>query len=92
MISDSPEWLDELRLFRSSGCADCRHSGYRGRVGIFEIFPVSEAVRPLIVTQQDSAVLRQAAIEAGMRTMFMDGVAKAIMGETSLEEVFRAAL
>jgi len=37
-------------------------------------------------------VLRQAAVEAGMRTMLMDGVAKAIMGETSLEEVFRAAL
>jgi type IV pilus assembly protein PilB len=92
VISASPDWINELRLFRSSGCADCRNSGYRGRVGIFEIFPVSEAVRPLIMTQQDNSVLRQAAIEAGMRTMFMDGVAKAIMGETSLEEVFRAAL
>jgi type IV pilus assembly protein PilB len=92
VISASPDWLDELRLFRSAGCSDCRNSGYRGRVGIFEIFPVSEAVRPLIMTQQDNSVLRQAAIEAGMRTMFMDGVAKAIMGETSLEEVFRAAL
>jgi type IV pilus assembly protein PilB len=92
VISASPDWINELRLFRSSGCSDCRNSGYRGRVGIFEIFPVSEAVRPLIMTQQDNSVLRQAAIEAGMRTMFMDGVAKAIMGETSLEEVFRAAL
>jgi type IV pilus assembly protein PilB len=92
VISRTENWLGELRLFRSAGCHDCRMTGYRGRVGIFEIFPVTDAVRPHILEQKDNAVLRQAAIEAGMRTMFMDGVAKAIMGETSLEEVFRAAL
>jgi type IV pilus assembly protein PilB len=92
VISRTEDWLGELRLFRSAGCHDCRMTGYRGRVGIFEIFPVTDAVRPHILEQKDNAVLRQAAIEAGMRTMFMDGVAKAIMGETSLEEVFRAAL
>ena len=67
-------------------------TGYRGRVGIFEIFPITDAVRPLIMDQKDNSILRQAAVGAGMRTMFMDGVAKAVMGETSLEEVFRAAL
>jgi type IV pilus assembly protein PilB len=92
VISRAEDWLGELRLFRSAGCHDCRMTGYRGRVGIFEIFPVTDAVRPHILEQKDNAILRQAAIEAGMRTMFMDGVAKAIMGETSLEEVFRAAL
>ena len=92
VISTSEAWIDELRFFRSTGCNDCRNSGYRGRVGIFEIFPVTDAVRPHIMEQRDNTILRQAAIDAGMRTMFMDGVAKAIMGETSLEEVFRAAL
>jgi type II secretory ATPase GspE/PulE/Tfp pilus assembly ATPase PilB-like protein len=67
-------------------------TGYRGRVGIFEIFPVNDAVRPYIMDQKDNTLLRQAAVAAGMRTMLMDGVAKAIMGETSLDEVFRAAL
>jgi type IV pilus assembly protein PilB len=92
VISTSEHWIDEIRFFRSNGCHDCRMTGYRGRVGIFEIFPVTDAVRPLIMEQKDNAILRQAAIAAGMRTMFMDGVAKAVMGETSLEEVFRAAL
>ena len=92
VIGASADWIDELRLFRSQGCTDCRGTGYRGRVGIFEIFPVTDAVRPHILDQKDSSILRTAAIEAGMRTMFMDGVAKTIMGETSLEEVFRAAL
>jgi type II secretory ATPase GspE/PulE/Tfp pilus assembly ATPase PilB-like protein len=92
VISASDDWLNELRLFRSAGCNDCRSTGYRGRVGIFEIFPVTDAVRPLIMEQKDNSILRKAAIDAGMRTMFMDGVAKAIMGETSLEEVFRTAL
>jgi type II secretory ATPase GspE/PulE/Tfp pilus assembly ATPase PilB-like protein len=67
-------------------------TGYRGRVGIFEIFPVNDAVRPYIMDQKDNTLLRQAAVAAGMRTMLMDGVVKAIMGETSLDEVFRAAL
>jgi type IV pilus assembly protein PilB len=92
VISASEDWIDEIRFFRSTGCNDCRMTGYRGRVGIFEIFPVTDAVRPLIIDQKDNSILRQAAITAGMRTMFMDGVAKAVMGETSLEEVFRAAL
>jgi type II secretory ATPase GspE/PulE/Tfp pilus assembly ATPase PilB-like protein len=92
VIGASDDWLNELRLFRSQGCHDCRGTGYRGRVGIFEIFPVTDAVRPYIMEQKDNAILRAAAITAGMRTMFMDGVAKTIMGETSLEEVFRAAL
>ena len=92
VISASEAWIDEIRFFRSNGCQDCRMTGYRGRVGIFEIFPITDAVRPLIVDQKDNESLRRAAVAAGMRTMFMDGVAKAVMGETSLEEVFRAAL
>ena len=92
VISASEDWIDEIRFFRSKGCQDCRMTGYRGRVGIFEIFPITDAVRPLIMEQKDHAILRRAAVGAGMRTMFMDGVAKAVMGETSLEEVFRAAL
>ena len=92
VINASEDWISEIRFFKSTGCTDCRHTGYRGRVGIFEIFPVTDAVRPLIMDQKDNSILRQAAITAGMRTMFMDGVAKAVMGETSLEEVFRAAL
>ena len=92
VVSAGDDWLHEIRFFRSTGCNDCRMSGYRGRVGIFEIFPVTDAVRPHIMDQKDNTILRQAAVAAGMRTMLMDGVAKAIMGETSLEEVFRAAL
>jgi type IV pilus assembly protein PilB len=92
VVSAGDDWLNEIRFFKSPGCGDCRMSGYRGRVGIFEIFPVTDAVRPYIAEQKDNTLLRQAAVAAGMRTMLMDGVAKAIMGETSLEEVFRAAL
>jgi type IV pilus assembly protein PilB len=92
VISASEDWINEIRFFKSTGCHDCRNSGYRGRVGIFEIFPVTDAIRPFIMEQKDNSILRQAAIADGMRTMFMDGVAKAVMGETSLEEVFRAAL
>jgi type IV pilus assembly protein PilB len=84
--------LSSLRFFRASGCTDCRHTGYRGRVGVFEVFPVSESVRPFVMQRAENAVIRDAAMAAGMRTLLMDGLAKAIMGETTIDEVFRAAV
>jgi type II secretory ATPase GspE/PulE/Tfp pilus assembly ATPase PilB-like protein len=92
VISDHEDWLTRARLFRSTGCTHCRFTGYRGRIGLFELFPVTEAVRPLIMQRSETAVIRAAAVAAGMRTLLMDGLAKALMGETSLDEVFRAAV
>jgi type II secretory ATPase GspE/PulE/Tfp pilus assembly ATPase PilB-like protein len=92
VIRPGDHWLSQLRFFRSTGCPDCRHTGYRGRVGLFEVFAVSEFVRPLIMQRAESAAIREAAMTAGMRTLLMDGLAKAIMGETTLDEVFRAAV
>jgi type II secretory ATPase GspE/PulE/Tfp pilus assembly ATPase PilB-like protein len=92
VIRPDDHWLSQLRFFRSTGCADCRQTGFRGRVGIFEIFTVTDQVRPFIMQRAENAVIREAAMAAGMRTLLMDGLAKAIMGETSLDEVFRAAV
>jgi type II secretory ATPase GspE/PulE/Tfp pilus assembly ATPase PilB-like protein len=92
VVSPGDERLTSLRFFRSTGCAECRQTGYRGRVGIFELFPVTEVVRPHIMERRENAVIRDAAVAGGMRTLLVDGLAKAIMGETSLDEVLRAAV
>ncbi|HBH00651.1 MAG TPA: type II/IV secretion system protein, partial [Candidatus Rokubacteria bacterium] len=81
-----------LRMFRGQGCAQCNGSGFRGRVGVFELFEVDDAIRALIMDRRDASLIRAAAIEKGMKTMFQDGLAKALLGETTLEEVFRVAL
>ena len=81
-----------VRLFRGQGCPQCAGSGFRGRVGIFEVFQIDDDIRRMIMERRDGAIIREAAIAAGMKTMFQDGLAKALLGDTTLEEVFRVAL
>jgi type II secretory ATPase GspE/PulE/Tfp pilus assembly ATPase PilB-like protein len=81
-----------LLLFRGTGCRQCGGTGFRGRVGLFELFEVTAEIRKMIMTRQDGETIRAAAVAQGMKTMFQDGLAKALMGETTLEEVSRVAL
>ncbi len=59
---------------------------------MFELFEVDDRIRELIRERRDASTIRAAAIGKGMKTMFQDGLAKAILGETTVDEVFRAAL
>ncbi len=79
----------ELRFYKGKGCASCDGTGYRGRIGVFEVLKISRDVRKLIVDQADSETIRQLAIKEGMTTMFEDGLQKALVGLTTLDEVFR---
>jgi type II secretory ATPase GspE/PulE/Tfp pilus assembly ATPase PilB-like protein len=76
-------------LFRGRGCAECRNTGYRGRTGIYELFPVSEEIRSLILRRVPTRDIRRQAVDAGMVTLRMDGWAKACDGITTVEEVLR---
>ena len=78
-----------LRLFRGSGCPACQGTGYRGRSSIAEVLPMSDQVRQLVLSRAEAYRIRKAAIAEGMITLFSDGIAKALAGETSIEEVFR---
>ena len=84
--------LAGIRIFKGKGCSQCNGSGYRGRLGVFELFPIDDSIREMIMRGQDGGAIRAAAIAAGMKTMFQDGLAKVLLGETTLEEVFRVAL
>ena len=76
-------------LFRGKGCDACRGTGYRGRSGIYELFPITESVRSLILRRAAGSEIRRAAIEQGMVTLRMDGWARAREGVTTVEEVLR---
>jgi type IV pilus assembly protein PilB len=84
--------LSGIRLFRGKGCPQCHGSGFRGRLGVFEVLEIDDHVRSLIMERQDNSVIRSEAITRGMKTMFQDGLAKVFFGETTLEEVFRVAM
>lgn len=79
----------ELRIYQGKGCKLCHDTGYKGRVGAFEVLEVTSEIRKLITAKQDSEkVLAQATLE-GMTTMLDDGLQKVAKGVTTIEEVMR---
>lgn len=81
----------ELRLWHAKGCPACNHSGYKGRSAIHEVLVMDDPLRRLILKHADAGVLQAQARNAGMRTMYEDGLLKALKGVTTLEEVLRVA-
>jgi len=82
---------DTVRVYKGKGCDKCGHTGYVGRVGIFEILEVADNIRDLIMADANAKVIRQRAIDNGMTTMLDDGVRKILTGVTTVEEVLRVA-
>jgi len=70
---------------------NCHGTGYRGRLALFEVLAFDESLRRLVASRADTSAIRAAAICRGYRPMIVDGLAKAVLGLTTLDEVMRAA-
>jgi type IV pilus assembly protein PilB len=79
------------RIFKAheNGCETCGHTGYKGRIGIYEVLGNSSDIQKLIVTNATSEVIQNQAIKEGMVTMQLDGFIKALRGQTTIEEILR---
>ncbi len=88
----TPEQLAEANFRKGKGCAECNKTGYRGRMGIFEIFVIDDDVRKLIYEKVTASVLRARAREMGMRTLREDGARKALAGLTTPQEVIQVTV
>ena len=75
------------KTFTGKGCLSCRNSGYRGRVGLYELLKVDEKVSQLVLNQEPSFKIKEMARNNGMMTMLEDGLQKALDGKTSLHEL-----
>jgi type IV pilus assembly protein PilB len=84
--------LSETQVMQPVGCEQCRETGYKGRMGIFEIFTIGDDVRHMINNRCSTLLLHQRARELGMRTLREDGVRKVFAGLTSAEEVISITL
>lgn len=82
---------DEIELYRGKGCEECGDTGYRGRVGIFEVLPVTEKIGRLVLERVDSHTIEKQAVLEGMIPMKQDGYLKVVEGITTIEEVLRVA-
>ncbi len=78
-----------LESFKGAGCPHCNRTGYRGRVGVFEVLTVDAAIRELIAKDATEAALLKAAMDGGMRYLLEDGLDKITRGITSIEELLR---
>ncbi|MBM4023694.1 MAG: type II/IV secretion system protein, partial [Planctomycetes bacterium] len=85
------ELLQGATFMKGRGCSHCQKSGYRGRLGIFELMIMTNKIRELAFQGAATQEIRRAAASQGMRVMFDDGILKAVRGITTLDEVFRVA-
>jgi len=81
--------LSQGQFYKGLGCDSCLQTGYWGRTGIFELLVIDDCIKELICKRTGSHIIKQAAIEKGMSTLREDGLAKALAGETTVEEVCR---
>ncbi len=85
--------LENLKFYKGNGCDECNNSGYRGRIGIYEVLLVNKEVEKAILEGKTSEYdMRQIAENQGMITMVQDGLLKAIDGQTTIDEVFRVSI
>ena len=87
----TPEMLKGASFMKGRGCSNCQRSGYKGRLGIFELMVMTNKIRELAFQGAATQEIRRAAISQGMHIMFDDGIAKALRGITTLDEVFRVS-
>src|SRR5438105_3371958 len=83
---------DGMALYRKRGCPRCARTGYRGRIGIFQLLTMTETLERLAAEKASRDEIERAAIEEGMRTMWDDGLAKVASGLTSIEELARVCV
>jgi type IV pilus assembly protein PilB len=89
LLGLDPDQVDEAGLRSGPGCGFCAQTGYQGRLGLFEVVRVTRKLRELIVGRATEVAVKEEAVAGGMRSMRADGLAKALAGRTTLEEVLR---
>jgi len=87
-LKASPELLKGLRAFKGKGCSACSDTGKAGRIGIFEVMPLTPAIENLVLKQAADSEIRQVALEEGMFSLRMAAIDKLKHGMIDIDEVF----
>jgi type IV pilus assembly protein PilB len=88
-LSSTDSGITRLYKAHTEGCEACNHTGYRGRMGIYEVLDNSTPIQKMIVGHETSEAIQEVAIKDGMVTMQIDGLVKALRGQTTIQEVLR---
>jgi type II secretory ATPase GspE/PulE/Tfp pilus assembly ATPase PilB-like protein len=88
-LGDDTRIDSHVVFHRGQGCENCRGSGYRGRIGLFELMLVSDPIRDLIVRRSSANEIKAQALREGMRTLRDDGLEKVVSGISTIDEILR---
>jgi type IV pilus assembly protein PilB len=91
-IGFSPEESKSIVVYKPNGCSACHDTGYRGRVGLFEVMEITDEIKSLILSRARSTQIKKKAVEQGMITLRQSGLKKIKEGITSVEEVLRETI
>ncbi|PIW68231.1 MAG: type II secretion system protein E, partial [Candidatus Omnitrophica bacterium CG12_big_fil_rev_8_21_14_0_65_42_8] len=89
LLSIAPDQLRDFEFYKGKGCSTCNNTGFKGRMGIYELLIMTDSIRELVIENTSSAVLCKKARELGMRTLKEDGMEKVKRGYTTIEEILR---
>ncbi len=85
----SEEEARTVKVYKGKGCPACNNKGYKGRIALYEVMPIKEEIKDLILEGASAGELKKAAIKLGMKTLRMSGLTKIKEGVTTIEEVLR---
>jgi general secretion pathway protein E len=88
----APEAVAAGTIQKGAGCKECRQTGYRGRIGLFELLVIDDAIRSQVQTRAHASDIRDAAVRSGMKLLRDDGIARILSGLTTPDEVIRVAM
>jgi len=88
-IGFAPEEAREFKVFKGKGCGTCNGTGYKGRIGLYEVMEITEGIRDLVMVGATAIEIKRKALEEGMLTLRQSGLEKIKAGTTTIEEVLR---
>jgi type IV pilus assembly protein PilB len=88
-VGFAPEQVGTFKVNKGKGCGTCNGTGYKGRIGLYEVMEITEGIRDLIMVGATSIELKRKALEEGMLTLRQSGLEKIKAGVTTIEEVLR---
>jgi len=87
-----PDEVKSFPVYKGKGCSLCNNTGYKGRVGLYEVMPMKEEVKELVLSRASTSEVKKEAIRLGMKTLRQSGIAKIKEGVTTIEEVLRSTI
>ncbi len=87
-----PDEVKSFQVFKGRGCAICNGTGYKGRIGLYEVMPMKEEIKELVLARASTSEIKKEAIRLGMKTLRQSGISKIKEGVTTIEEVLRSTI